>query len=78
MRVKLSYNPKFIPVDGNPVRMFMHYVHGDKIIYRGVEFLFQSVGYDCKEWFESKIVDLDELLNTNMKIPLNLNGYPVK
>lgn len=78
MRVKLNYNPKFLPVDGNPVRMFMHYIHGDKIIYRGVEFKFNSVGYDYKEWFDSRIVDLDELLRTNMKIPTKLNGYPVK
>ena len=78
MRVNLNYNPKFLPVDGNPVRMFINYIHGDKIVYRGVEFQFNSVGYKGKEWFDSKIVDLDELLNTNMKIPRRFQGYPVK
>lgn len=78
MRINFNYKPKYLPVDGNPVRMFMHFIHGDKIIYRGVEFKFNSVGYDYKEWFDSKIVDLDELLRTNMKIPRTLQGYPVK
>ena len=78
MRINLNYNAKLLPVDGNPVRMFMHYIHGDKIIYRGVEFTFRSVGYDYKEWFDAKIVDLDELLNTKMKIPRKFQGYPVK
>lgn len=78
MRVNLNYNPKFLPVDGNLMRMFINYIHGDKIIYRGVEFKFNSVGYKGKEWFDSKIVDLDELLNTNMKIPRKFQGYPVK
>jgi hypothetical protein len=36
------------------------------------------VGYDYNEWFDAKIVDLDELLATNMKIPRKFQGFPVK
>ena len=78
VRINFNYKPKLLPVDSNHIRILMHYIHGDKIVYRGVEFKFNSVGYDYNEWFDAKIVDLDELLATNMKIPRKFQGFPVK
>lgn len=72
-----KYKTELIPVDGNALRMHNGLLHGDVIIYRGVMFKFNSVGYKCKDWFQTEIINPKEMIDTKMKIPRSFLGFPV-